>query len=173
MSETCLTVRYTITGMIYDENKRAIGMTGEQVLVYTDRDGHSFSQTMMVKFAEGSYAEGLRENPKYPYEMPAQPEKFKIVRKQNPDSPYPIWTTHSERGICIHQAGRSEGCILVDTREPKGKYIYDNLMDRIYKLAEPLMGEILAVLDKRTAEEIKQFPVYYENNPQYIKELKA
>lgn len=162
-----LEVRYIIRDMLYFEGNTPAGMIGQQVLVYINSEGKEIIQTIDdVRWCEDNEI----ENPKYRYEMPAEPEKFKVIKKLNPASPYPVWTTHKEGGICIHPKGRSEGCILIDTATRLGKSMYDDLIDRLYNKNETLNGEISLVVDKRRKQDINRFPVYYVNNPNYKQE---
>ncbi len=164
-----LDVSMTIEGMLFDQAGKAVGMFGRQTVKYRFEDGREVEQTIeRVRWCEDSEI----ENRKFPWEMPAAPEAFPIDSKMrhNPASPYPVWTGHSEGGVCIHEKGRSEGCILVDTATKDGKAIYNDLVRRVFTEGKILMGEISEVIDRRSKADIEKYPVYYSSNKNYKKE---
>lgn len=158
-----------IEGMLTDQAGKAVGMFGQQTIKYRFEDGREVEQTIdRVRWCE----DNVVENPKFPWEMPASPAEFSIESKMrhNPDSPYPVWTTHPEGAVCVHPEGRSEGCVLVRTKTPAGKAIYDDLVRRVFTDGKILKGEITEVIDRRSKADIAKYPVEYPNNPKYKKE---
>lgn len=168
-TEHDITVNYVIKDMLYFDGDVPAGMIGSQVLTYINSEGKEIIQTINdVRWCEDKDI----ESKKYPYEMPAAPEVFKIIKKLNPQSPYPVWTSHSEGGICVHPKGRSEGCILIDTATTLGKTMYADIIMRLNR-GDKMTGEIASVVDMRRKQDIKRFPVYYESNPKYKQEGQA
>ncbi len=164
-----LIVRSIIDSMILNREGRVIGMRGQQEMTYIFADGREISQLLGgVRWEE----DNTIEDPNYPYEFPAGPGEFQIVRKRNPRSPYDIWTTHPEGGICIHQFGRSEGCILIDVRTDIGLEIFNDLRSRLYDndTSEEMYGVIESVIDRRSSADVTKWPVKYESHPQYYRE---
>lgn len=160
-------VEITIDNMLYAASGAANGMTGSQILRYKFDNGKMYSQELFkVRWQEDKAI----EDKKRPYEMPASPARFEVVKNANPNPFYALATTHPEGGICIHAVGRSEGCILIDTATTLGLDIYKDIKRRVYDDGEKVTCEIVRVTDRRRKEDVEKYPVYYANNDNYVRE---